>query len=274
MLSHKFLRLRLRIVFTLHNRGAYLPFHHQFMLAQVIKGLVVMGGRARFANYTQFNFSGLKGQTKVSRKGLHFYSSRVTLVFSASDHEFVSYLKTVIFAQKELLVGSLLLSPETVEEEEPLPLAESMKFLCLSPLVVLPPVFNDESGKRFIAPASDVFSELLHTQTLARMEASGTFPASELAGLSRLRVLPDADYLQRIQASQKKFARIYPLFDSDIKYEVRGYTFPFTLVAPVPVQQFVYQNGLGHACHKGFGMLDVAQPDSLQQSADAAFDYA
>jgi CRISPR-associated endoribonuclease Cas6 len=266
--------LRLRIVFTLHNRGAYVPFHHQFLLAQVIKGLVVTGGHARFAHYTQFNFSGLKGQTKVSRKGLHFYSSRVTLVFSASDHEFVEYLKTVLFAQKELLVGSLLLSPESVETEPPLAFTEAMKFLCISPLVVLPPAFNNDHGKRFIPPASDEFSDLLYAHTLSRMEAAGVFSAAQLAGFYRFQIVPDRDYLQRMQANQKKFSRIFPLFDADVKYEVRGYTFPFTLFAPVPVQQFVYENGLGHSCHKGFGMLDAAQPDAVQQAADAALDYA
>jgi CRISPR-associated endoribonuclease Cas6 len=258
----------------LQNRGAYVPFHHQFLLAQVIKGLVVMGGNPKFVNYTQFNFSGLKGQTKISRKGLHFFSSRVTLVFSASEQEFVDYLVSVLFAQKELMIGSLLLTPESVEPEEQVQVSESMKFLCLSPLVVLPAAFNDEKSKRFIQPTVDEFSDLLYDSTLSRMEASGQFTAEQLADFYKFQIVPDKDYLQRIQANHKKFARIYPLFDSDIKYEVRGYTFPFTLFAPVPVQQFVYENGLGYSCHKGFGMLDVALPDTIQQVADAEFDYA
>lgn len=233
-----------------------------------------MGGNPTYANYTQFNFSGLKGQTKISRKGLHFFSSRVTLVFAASDQAFVDYLLGVLFAQKEIQIGSLLLTPESVEPEELAPVAASMKFLCISPLVVLPASFNDEKSKRFIQPTADEFSDLLYDSTLARMEASGQFPPDQLGSFYKFQIVPDGEYLQRIQANHKKFARIYPLFDSDIRYEVRGYTFPFRLFAPVPVQHFVYENGLGHFCHKGFGMLDVATSDAIQRAADAEFNYA
>src|ERR1700710_319221 len=128
-----FLALRIRIVFSLNNRGGYVPFHHQFMLAQVIKGLVLLGGKSEFFNYIQYNFSGLKGQIKISRKGLHFYSSRVTLVFSAADKEFLDYFLSVLFEQKELSIGNLQLTPEAVENEEPVTIGDAVKFLCISP---------------------------------------------------------------------------------------------------------------------------------------------
>lgn len=244
-----------------------MPFHHQFLLAQTIKGLLVTGGKREFLDYTQFNFSGLKGQIKISRKGLHFYSSKVTLVFSASDKAFIDYLLGVLFAQKDLVIGSLQLAPESVENEEPAHIGETVKFLCISPIVLLPASFNDESGKRFITPETDEFSDLLYDSTIARMEASGRFSPEKLAEFYKFQLVPDKDYIQRLTASHKKFARIYPLYDSDIKYEVRGYTFPFTLYAPQPVQQFVYEQGLGFFSHKGFGMLDVAHAD-VQNEAD------
>lgn len=242
-----------------------MPFHHQFLLAQTLKGLQMAGGNREFMNFTHYNFSGLKGQIKISRKGLHFYSSRVTLVFSTSDKQFLDYLVGVLFEQKELIIGSLQLVPESVENEEPVVISESVKFLCISPIVVLPATFNDESGKRFVLPETDEFSDLLYDATIARMEASGKFTQAQLADYYKFQLVPDKDYLQRLQSSHKKFARIYPLYDSDIKYEVRGYTFPFTLYAPQPVQQFVYEHGLGHFAHKGFGMLDIASPDAIKR---------
>ncbi len=111
--------MRVRIVFTLKNKGAFVPFHHQFLLAQAVKGLVVAGKDPRFQQFTHFNFSGLKGQTKISRKGLHFYSSRVTLVFSTSDQPFLDYFTQVLFDQKELVIGTLQLVPELIEREDP-----------------------------------------------------------------------------------------------------------------------------------------------------------
>lgn len=266
--------MRVRIVFSLKNRGGYVPFHHQFLLAQTIKGLIVLGKNEKFFAYTQYNFSGLKGQIKISRKGLHFFSSKVTLVFSTSDKEFLDYFTSVLFAQKDLLVGGLQLSLESIENEDPVTITDSVKFLCISPIVLVPASFNDESGKRFISPELDEFSDLLYDSTIARMEASGKYTSEQLAGFYKFQLVADKEYINRIQSSHKKFARIYPLYDHDIKYEVRGYTFPFTLYAPQPVQQFVYENGLGHFSHKGFGMLDVANADSIRNEADLEVNYA
>lgn len=234
----------------------------------------MLGKNEKYFSFTQYNFSGLKGQIKISRKGLHFYSSKVTLVFSSSDKEFIDYFKSVLFQQKELLIGNMQLVPESMEPEEPVSITDSVKFLCISPIVLVPASFNDESGKRFINPELDEFSDLLYDSTIARMEASGKFTAEQLADFYKFQLVADKDYIHRIQASHKKFARIYPLYDLDVKYEVRGYTFPFTLYAPQPVQQFVYENGLGHFSHKGFGMLDVANASSIRNEADLEVNYA
>lgn len=233
-----------------------------------------MGGNAKFADFTGYNFSGLKGQIKISRKGLHFFSSKITLVFSSSDMEFLDYFKRVLFEQKELMIGNLQLVPEMTEMEEPAAIGDSVKFLCISPIVLLPASFNDDSGKRFLSPEGDEFSDLLYDSTISRMEASGRYSTEQLAEYYKFQIVPDRDYLQKIQSSHKKFARIYPLYDHDIKFEVRGYTFPFTLYAPQPVQQFVYENGLGHFSHKGFGMLDLADNTTILKSVSAEQDYA
>ncbi|MBK5278403.1 MAG: CRISPR-associated protein Cas6, partial [Bacteroidia bacterium] len=133
--------MRIRIIFSLVNRGGYVPFHHQFLLAQTIKGLVIQGANKEFASYTQYNFSGLKGQIKISRKGLHFYSSKVTLVFSASDQDFLDYFLATLFNQKELMIGNLQLVPESFEKEETATITDSVKFLCISPVVLIPASF-------------------------------------------------------------------------------------------------------------------------------------
>lgn len=266
--------MRTRIVFSLKNRGAYVPFHHQYLLAQVIKGILIFGANQEYKDFTQFNFSGLKGQTKISRKGLHFFSSKVTLVFACPDKAFMDYFIAKLFEQKEIMVGNLHLIPESFGAEEPVKIRDEAKFLCISPIVLIPPSFNDESGKKFISPEGDEFSDLLYDSTLARMEATGKYSAEQITSFYKFQIVPDADYIQRIQTLHKKFARIYPLFDNDVKYEVRGYTFPFTLFAAKEVQQFVYENGLGYFTHKGFGMLDVANNDTIQQAAQHELTYA
>jgi CRISPR-associated endoribonuclease Cas6 len=255
------------------SRGAYVPFHHQYLLAQTLRGILVKGGNKDFFNSTAYNFSGLKGQTRISRKGLHFFSSRVTLVVSSGDDALLEYLTSSLFKQKELMIGSLQLIPETTEQETVPSLSSRAKFLCLSPMVLLPGVFNEEEGKRFIAPGSEEFSDLLYEHTLERMAESGRYTNEDLAAFSKFQIVPDAGYLKRIESDHKKFSRIYPMFDSDIRYEVRGYTFPFTLYGAPEVLSFVFENGLGRYAHKGFGMLDLADDDkiSLDQSKEVQY---
>jgi CRISPR-associated endoribonuclease Cas6 len=266
--------VRIRIVFGVKNRGGFIPFHHQHILAQTIKGILASGGHATFATSTDFNFSGLKGQTKISRKGLHFYSAKATLVFSSGNKEFLDYFSTILFHHKELIIGNLFLIPEAIEREDPVLVTDSQKFLCISPIVLLPGAFNDEKSKRFISPEEDEFSDLLYESTLQRMAASGRFAEEELASFYKFQVVADKGYLERIESSHKKFARIYPLYDLDIKYEVRGYTFPFTLYAPHPVQRFIYESGLGYFSHKGFGMLDVSHSASISNKTQEEAVYA
>lgn len=258
--------MRVRIIFILKNKGANIPFHHQFLIAQLIKGILVKGGESRFLNYQFYNFSGLKGQTKISRNGLHYYSSRVTLVFSSLDKEFTDYFLKELFKFSQIELGNLLLAPEMVEEEQAPKLTDQNKFICISPLVLLMPKFNDAEGKKYISPESDEFSDILYESTMHRMSETEHYDEKQLASFYKFQIVPDSVYISKIHENQKKFARIYPVFDQDVKYEVRGYTFPFTLFAAKEVQEFVFTCGLGAFTHKGFGMLDIANADPTSRT--------
>lgn len=266
--------MRVRIIFQLKNRGSHIPFHHQYLLAQMIKGILMKGNQEKFVNYTFYNFSGLKGQTKISRKGLHYYSSRVTLVLSSPNKDFIDYFLTNLFDFPKVELGALALQPETVELEEPVVMEDYSKFICISPLVVLSSSFNDSSAKRFIPPETDVFSDLLYESTIQRMQQTGDYTEEQLAGFYKFQLIPDKNYIARLTAQQKKYARIYPVFDQDVKYEIRGYTFPFTLYAASEVLDFVFNCGLGQFTHKGFGMLDVANSNPNNRALKYEFNYA
>ncbi|MDH5602949.1 MAG: CRISPR-associated protein Cas6, partial [Cyclobacteriaceae bacterium] len=141
--------MRARVIFRLQNRGGVVPFHHQHVLAQLIKGLIVKENKKEFLHYKLYNFSGLKGQTKISRKGLHFFSSKITLVLSSPSKDFIDHFLTTLFGHDEIEVGNLRLVPESVELEEPLLEKSPVKIVCISPVVLVKPVFGDEKGKRF-----------------------------------------------------------------------------------------------------------------------------
>lgn len=257
--------MRVRIIFNLKNKGAYVPFHHQFLLAQTAKAVLISGERQEFVDYPYYHFSGLKGQTRVSKQGLHYYSSKVTLVLASPSKEYIDHFLESLFAQPQINIGNLVLLPCEVEKEVVPEISDATKFVCISPTVLLTPSLFDASAKRFIEPESDEFSDILYDSTISRMEAYG-YTGEKLASYFKFQVVPDREYLDRIRNSGKKFARIYPLYDQDVKYEVRGYTFPFTLYAAKEVQEFLFTCGLGVSTNKGFGMLDIANSNPVNRT--------
>ncbi len=260
--------MRIRLIFILKNKGGYVPFHHQYLLAQLIKGILLKGGKEKYFNYTYYNFSGLKGQTKISRNGLHYFSSRVTLVLSSLNKDFIDYFVTNLFDFPQVEVGNLTLIPESVEEETIPEMEMETKYICISPIVLSVPKFNDMEAKKFIHPETDEFSDHLYESTILRMAKSKLYTEEQLKSFYKFQLVPDVVYLNKIKESQKKFARIYPVYDQDVKYEVRGYTFPFTLYAAPDVQKFVFVLGLGMFTHKGFGMLDLANTDPTKRTKE------
>ncbi len=256
--------MRIRIVFHLWNKGGHVPFHHQYMLSQIIKGINLRGNDERFRNFTDYNFSGLKGQTQVSRKGLHFFSNKVTLVFSCSNAEFCEYFLDNLFDLEEFEIGTMKLSPEVVEKEEPYVFSDKMKFVCISPIVIRVPKLDSPEIKSFIDPNEDQFSDLLYDSTMTRMEELG-ISGKEIESFYKFQVVPDKVYLEKLKTSNKKFARVYPVYEDKMKHEVRGYTFPFSLYADKLVQEFIFTHGLGVLGDRGFGMLDIANSDPVQR---------
>lgn len=246
--------MRVRLVFTLLNKGAVAPFHHQHILAEV---LTKAYGSELPPNIC---YSCLKGQTKVTTLGLSYFSSKVSLVITSSDKAVIDRLLEGVFKGGQLEIGQLMLTPDSVSMEEPPKLEESSRYVCISPLVVVKGQIGDIEAKRFIAPDTDAFSDLLYESTMIRMERSGRFTPEQISSYFRFQVVPDAAYLAKMKREEKKFARIYQYYDAEGNIiEVRGYTFPFTLYAHPDVQTFLFENGVGEHCNEGFGMIDLAE---------------
>jgi len=251
--------LRIRIVFRLLNRGASIPFHHQHLISSILKKVVA---QTSFALSPQpYNFSGLKGQTQISRNGLHFYSKRVTLVFSSPNLTFSQAVVAQIFKYDMVNIGHLTLAPEYIEKEAMPVLETNTKFICISPLV-LQNTDDSNLNKAFIKPEDPLFTNALKISTHNRMRQNAAFLGKDISHFfSDFQIVADKKYLSKIQQEEKKFARIYTTKEDQLFKELRGYTFPFWLVAPVEVQTFVFLYGLGELTENGFGMLDMANAD-------------
>jgi len=227
----------------------------------MIKGILMIGGDASFLTWDKFNFSALKGQTKASRKGLHFFSSRVTLVVSSMHDDFINYFLASLFKQSKVTVGGLTLVPEKVEKESIELVKEHDTFICLSPIILHKPILGNGESIRFINPESDEFSDKLYDITMQMLENIGGYSSEDMVRFNKFQLVPDSEYLEKLLANNKKYCRVFSVYDQDIKYEVRGYTFPFELYAEPEVKQQIFIHGLGELPHKGFGMIDLANQD-------------
>lgn len=263
--------MRVRIVFNNDNKGGTVPFYHQYLISNLIDE-VILDLPGKFKTFKAYNFSGLKGQIKVGKEGLQYLSSKVTLVFSCPNQEFIDTFLSVLFRREKIKIGELILRPDMVEREQDIDFPEETKYVCISPIIVTAPGGADSDTKRFISPFTDEFSDLLYEMTIARMESSGRYETSELSSFYKFQIVPDKDYLAKIKEGDKKFARIYPVYENGQKLELRGYTFPFTLYADKKVHHFIFENGLGAFCNKGFGMVDLA--NHLEKQKTVAYNFA
>lgn len=250
--------MRVRVIFRLQNRGASVPFYHQNLLTDMLDSIV--------SEHTgEYHFSALKGQTRVSKGGLHYCSRRVTLVLSCINRKDCDDMLRKIFAQKLWEVGDLRLEPEFVELEREPELKEIVKFVCISP-TILSSASSRRNLKEFLAPDNEAFTDLLYESTMNRMLHAGYIDSSDLHELTKFQLIPDRRYLEKIQQEEKKFARIYRVRQDNEEIEVRGYTFPFVLCAPLRVQQYIMAAGFGEFCDQGFGMLDLAHSDHASRT--------
>ncbi len=248
--------MRARVIFSVENMGASIPFHHQFLLSRIVKEMIVQD--PNFHNFKAYSFSGVKGQTKVGRDGLQVLSNKITIVFSSMSKEFLHFLIHKIFTYKKIEIATLRVRPDSVEIEEiPIFTENKYKYLCLSPLVFTDPRTPSIDSKKFVPPTSDEFSDLIYESTMLNMERSGAFTQDQLANFFKFQIIPDPEYLLKIKEEEKKIARIYNVYMNDAKYEVRGYTIPFTLFAEPDVHNFIFNCGAGAVTNEGFGMLDI-----------------
>ncbi|MFT5616883.1 MAG: CRISPR-associated endoribonuclease Cas6 [Arenicella sp.] len=262
--------MRVRVVFKLKNKGAVLPFHHQELIRSLLDMMMI--GNEYNLDKIPFNYSGLKGQTKVGKDGLHYFSQLVTLVFTSSNEQFIQAVIDKLFKFGYFYLGSLQLEPHLVEKEmSVVPDVYCCKYLCISPIVITKSS-SQLQNKLFISPESDGFSGKLKQSTIQRMIANGYDFGDDSAKFS---IRPDTGYIERLTERGKKFARIYTLNHQGNPLEIRGYTFPFELNANKEVHNFIFKNGFGEFTQYGFGMLDLTTSKNIprkiiHQKADSA----
>jgi CRISPR-associated endoribonuclease Cas6 len=244
--------MRIKISFLReHSSANSIPLHHQKLLTDSL-GLYmdeIAGDRSLY------NFSSLKGTSKIQNGFMRFLSSKITLVISSMNQDFAENLVKKIFDSPFLEVGKMHLLPKTYEVIPDPSFATKMRYLCISPLIIYDPDKDSELAQEIIDPTSQQFSDILYNTTLDRMEKAG-FTESMLNEFAEFEAQPDMEYINKINEAGKKYARFYK---SAAGNTMMGYLLPFTLHAHPDVHKFIWECGVGQLTEQGYGMIDMVR---------------
>jgi CRISPR-associated endoribonuclease Cas6 len=244
--------MRIKISFLREHASANsIPLHHQKLLADSLGEYIDQITSDR----TLFNFSSLKGTSKITNGFMRFLSSKITLVVSSSNQEFAEALVKMIFDKPHLPVGKMNLIPKTYEVIPDPSFQTKMRYLCISPLIIVNPDKDPEKAQDMIDPTSHQFSDILYNLTLDRMERAG-YTEAQLNEFAEFEATPDMEYINKINESGKKYARFYK---SAAGNTMLGFLLPLTLHAHPEVHKFIWELGLGLLTEEGYGMIDLVK---------------
>lgn len=244
--------MRVKISFLRDQMSANtIPLHHQALLADSLYSIIDTFTTDR----SLINFSSLKGTSKIQNGFMRFLSSKVTLVVSSSREDLIEKLIAKIFEMPYLSVGKMNLMPRSHEVIPDPEFSTKMRFLCISPMILVDPRKDPERSQHTIDPTSQEFSDVLYEQTLDRMEKAG-YTEEQLNNFAEFDAQPDREYVQKLNETGKKFARFYKGADGST---MMGYLLPFTLHAHPDVQRFIWDCGAGVLNDQGYGMIDLVK---------------
>ena len=244
--------MRVKISFLRDQMSANtIPLHHQTLLAESLYQIIdSMGG-----DRSLINFSSLKGTSKIQNGFMRFLSSKVTLVLSSRSAEQLETMVAKIFEMPYLACGKMNLMPRSHEIIPDPEFSTKMRYLCISPMILVDPHKDPEKSQITIDPTTQEFSDILYEQTLDRMERAG-FSESDLNNFAEFDAQPDHEYVQKLNETGKKFARYYRAADGTT---MMGYLLPFTLHAHPTVHKFIWEAGVGALSEQGYGMVDLVK---------------
>ena len=246
--------MRAKIAFVRNPSATnVVPLHHQKLLSGFVEH-VMSDYRPRPQFY---NFSSLKGTSKVKNGFMRFLSSKITLVVSSPDQNFIEGMVQKIMGKDLVNIGKMELKPKDYTIMDMPDFNVRTRYVCISPILPVDPNQNEKTAQEILDPYSHEFSDLLYNDLLDKLERAG-YTEDELYQFAEFEVMPDKEYMSKLVDTQKKFARFYK---SNSGKSMVGYLFPFTLHAHVDVHKFIWDCGLGHLTKEGYGMVDTVKEE-------------
>jgi len=246
--------MRIKISFLkVHGTNGLVPLHHQKIISSFLEDVM----REVTEKSELYNFSSLKGTSKVQNGQIRFLSSKVSLVISAPEADFVQKLVEKAFDRRLINFAKLTLVPKSQQVIADPDFQTVMKYVCISPLIPQQPFVAEENLPEPLNPSSHEFSDLIYDSIIERMERAG-YTEKQLNQYAEFEITPDATYIAKMMESQKKFARIYK---NNLNQTMLGYLLPFTMHAHPDVHKFIWDSGIGMFTTHGYGMVDLVGRD-------------
>ena len=186
---------------------------------------------------------------------MRMLSSKVTLVISGKNKEYLDQVLKMIFERPYLTVGKMNLIPKNYDIIPDPAFQTKMRYLCISPLILFDPNKDVDKAQEQVDPTSHQFSDILYNDVLDRMEKAG-YKEAQLNEFAEFEFMPDQDYVNKINTTGKKFARFYKSVSG---HTMMGYLLPFTLHAHNEVHKYIWEVGMGVLTEEGYGMIDVVK---------------
>ena len=244
--------MRVKISFLRdHSSANSIPLHHQKLLTDSLTPFF----ETLDTDKTLWSFSSLKGTSKIMNGFMRMLSSKVTLVVSGRNKEYLEQVLKMIFERPYLTVGKMNLIPKNYDIIPDPPFQTKMRYLCISPLILFDPNKSTDKAQEQVDPTSHEFSDILYNDVLDRMEKAG-YTEAQLNEFAEFEFMPDQEYVNKINTTGKKFARFYKSVSG---VTMMGYLLPFTLHAHLEVHKFVWEVGMGVLTDEGYGMIDIVK---------------
>lgn len=258
--------MRLRVNLRL-ERAVTVPINYQHLLTGVVYRFLQSAdadyarflhstgyapeGEAGRRRFKLFCFSPLRARRRrIAGEMLWLGPGEAEWLIASPVEKFLSEFASGLLSAGDLRVGSAVLPIAGVETLPAPPIEYSMRFKCLSPLIISRPVAPGSPRTVYLTSDDAVaFSEGVRRNLIGKYRAHlGHAPRDD-----RLELVFDQNYLRRLRERGQPPTKLIDIKGS----KLRGVLCPFTLTGSTELIGFGYDTGYGEKNSLGFGLAAV-----------------
>lgn len=273
--------MRIKITFKVLNKGAKLPFSYQPfinawlyntlanadpLLAEFLhqKGYYLHNRRFKFFTFSKLYLHSFKTEGEF----MQIFDDEVSLIVSGFVPVMLHKFFMGLFSQqKQLCWGNnthqLKLQIAHLETLQPVHFTPTMRFSCISPMVVgkKEDDDNEKNKTQYLHPTDEEFAKFFTLNLLEKYNA-----AIEHGLLDPLPYPPKIDFKLLSNQPKQKLITLKTDANNVPTSRARAYLFDFELTAPTDILKLGYLGGFGRNNAMGLGMVKVFSDNVLKHN--------